>query len=174
MKLLNKICFKTYQLAHACPEVEVEKSEIVHRYRLKIFSGSGVNNRLYCNFSLYFKTSFPGALVNPRRLEISKEDAKSSTSIFVKNDHFIAGFSSAFFKSSCREAILMRLSVLSAHVLPVLQASHGVSGWPNKIGLINDPLVDRSPVMQILGKSDYTCDHWEIKAIFCYLSLKLS
>ena len=102
-------------------------------------SGSG-DNRLYCHFSLYFKTPISLALWSIRDdLRFRRNDSKSSTSIFVKNDHFIAGFSSPCLQmqpvTSCstfREAILMRMSLLSAHVLPVLPACHQVSGWPNK------------------------------------------
>ena len=82
-------------------------------------SGSGVN-RMYYNCSLYFKTPISLALWSiPGDLRFRRNDAKSST-IFVKNDHFIAGFSSPYLKTqpltSCstfREAILMRMSLLS-------------------------------------------------------------
>ena len=133
------VCNQNLPLAHTCPEVKVKQFQIVHRYWSKIFlpranSGFdpdlGLTNRLYCNFSLYFKTPISLVLWSILHdLRFRSNDAKSSTSIFVKIDHFIAGFSSPCFKmqpvtscSTCREAILMRMSLLSAHVLLLLHA----------------------------------------------------
>ena len=61
-------------------------------------SGPGVN-RLHYNFRSYFTTPIPLALWSiPDDLRFRRNDAKSSTSIFVKKGHFIAGFSSPCLK----------------------------------------------------------------------------
>ena len=57
-------------------------------------SGSAVN-RLYCSFVSYFETPISFALSSkPHNFRYRRKDDRSHSSIFVKKDHFIAGFSS--------------------------------------------------------------------------------
>ena len=81
------------------PSMEVLQNQLALDHTLWFYNSStfepGLTNRLYCNFSLYFKT--PISLIHwsiLHDLRFKRNDAKSSTSFFVKNDHFRAGFSS--------------------------------------------------------------------------------